>query len=62
MAFCGVYKKTQMSWLSDCGVSFLISIPLELLISLILTVLYKISLRYKLKFIYNIVLFFYSLG
>ena len=62
IAFCGVYKQTQMSWLTDCGVSFLVSIPLELSISFILTVLYTISIRYHLRFVYKIVLFFYNIG
>ena len=62
VAFCSVYKKTQYSWLADCGISFLLTIPFELVSSLLITVFYNISLTYKLKFIYSIVMFFYSLG
>ena len=62
VAFCAVYKKTQYSWLTDCGVSFLLTIPFELASSFLMAVFYNISLTYKLKFIYSIVMFFYSLG
>jgi hypothetical protein len=62
VAFCAVYKKTQYSWLADCGVSILLTIPFELASSFIMAVFYNISLTYKLKFIYSIVMFFYSLG
>jgi hypothetical protein len=62
VAFCTVYKKTQYSWLADCGVSFLLTIPFELASSFLIAVFYNISLTYKLKFIYSIVMFFYSLG
>lgn len=47
MAFCAVYRGTQMSWLADCGVSFLLTIPFELLSSFLLSVFYRISLTYK---------------
>ena len=62
VAFCSVYKKTQYSWLTDCGVSFLVTIPIEFISSFLIAVFYNISLTYKLKFIYSIVMFFYSLG
>ena len=62
VAFCSVYKNTQISWLADCGVSFLATIPVELATSFLIAVFYQISLIYKLKFIYSIVMFFYSLG
>ena len=62
VAFCSVYKKTQYSWLADCGVSFLVTIPIEFISSFLIAVFYNISLTYKLKFIYSIVMFFYSLG
>jgi hypothetical protein len=62
IAFCSVYKKTQFSWLADCGVSFLMTIPIGSGTSFLMTVFYNISLTYKLKFIYSIVMFFYSLG
>jgi hypothetical protein len=61
-AFCEVYKKTQISWLSDSGVSFLISIPIEFGSALLMSIFYYISIRYKKKCIYNTVMFFYSLA
>jgi len=62
IVFCEIYKETQMSWLADSGMSFLISIPLELLSSFVMAVFYYISIRFDLKFIYNIVMFFYQQG
>ena len=61
IAFCEVYMETQISWLADSGVSFLIAIPIEICSSLLMAVFYYISIRYKNKCIYCIVMFFYSL-
>ena len=60
-AFCEVYKNTQISWINDFFVSLLISIATEIFLSWILSILYIISIRYQVKFIYKIVLFFYNL-
>ena len=60
-AFYEVYKDTQLSWLYDSFISFLLSFPLELLISFIISLLYISALRIKNKFIYNIALFLYRL-
>ena len=62
IVFCEIYKETQMSWLADSGMSFLISIPLEFLSSFVMALFYYISIRFDLKFIYNIVMFFYQQG
>ena len=61
-AFCEVYKNTQTSWLSDSLISFLFSFPVELSLSFFYAVLYVISIKYKFKTMYNIVLFGYGLG
>ena len=61
-AFCEVYKATQMSWLSDSILSFIISIPIEFLFSLIIAIMYIISIKKKLKWLYNIAMFMYNLG
>ena len=61
-AFCEVFKKIQVSWLYDSLISFLISIPIELFISFIYTLMYIISIKYQFKVLYNIVLFLYGLG
>ena len=60
-AFCEVYKDTQLSWLYDSFISFLLSFPLELLISFIISLLYISALKIKNIFIYNIALFLYKL-
>ena len=60
-AFCEVYNKTQMSWLLDSLISFLTSIGIDIFVSLILAIFYIVSLRYKLKLVYKIVIFFYNL-
>ena len=60
-AFCEVYKMTQLSWLSDFFVSFLISSFYEFILAWTLTLLYLFSKRNKLKFLYTIVLFVYKL-
>ena len=61
-AFCSVYKNTQISWLSDSIVSFIIISLAEVVMSFILAILYTISIKYKNKTVYNIVLFIYDLG
>ena len=60
-AFCEVYKKTQKSWIIDFFTSFIISFTCEIFGAFIISILYILSLRYRLKFIYRIVIFFYSL-
>ena len=61
-AFCEVYKETQLSWLYDSFISFLFSILLELLISFFISLIYVDSIRMKIQFLYNIILFLYRLG
>jgi hypothetical protein len=61
-AFCEVYKSTQNSWLYDSFCSLLLSIPLELLISFIISLLYISSIRIRIKCVYDIAMFSYKLG
>ena len=61
-AFCEVYKNTQVSWISDSLVSFLMSILVEIGMSFLVASFYMISITYRLKSLYSIVMFFYSLG
>ena len=61
-AFCEVYKNTQISWITDSFVSFLMSILFELFMSFLCAVLYKLSIKYKFRTLYIVVLFFYELG
>ena len=60
-AFCEVYKETQISWLTDFFSSFLISLISEISGALIIAIFYILSIRYKLKFLYSIALFFYNM-
>ena len=59
-AFCEVYKKTQVSWIIDFLTSYLLSILTEIFLTWILTLFYIVSIRYKIKFVYTIVLFIYN--
>jgi hypothetical protein len=61
-AFCEVYKNTQISWLSDSFVSFLMSFFVELFLSFLVATFYMISIKYKFRSLYNITMFLYSLG
>ena len=58
IAFCEIYYYTQKHWIIDSLSSVIIQILTELLGSLILTILYRISLKCKWKILYKIVLFF----
>ena len=60
-AFCEVYKKTQSAWLYDFFISFLISFSTEIIVSFIIALFYFLSIRYKIRFVYNIALFLYNL-
>ena len=60
-AFCEVYKMTQISWLLDFLSSIIISFISGIIESFIIAISYLISLKYKVKFLYNISLFFYSI-
>ena len=60
-AFCEVYNKTQNSWLYDFFISFLISLLTNIIVCCIIAIFYILSIRYKIKCIYNIVLFLYNL-
>ena len=61
-AFCEVYKNTQISWISDSFVSFLMSILFEIAMSFLVASFYMISIKYRFKSLYSIVMFFYNLG
>ena len=60
-AFCEVYKKTQGSWLYDFFTGFIISFAAEFGCCFLITIGYLISVRYKIKFVYNLTIFFYNL-
>ena len=60
-AFCEVYRDTQMSLLYDSFISFILSIPLELLISFFVSLIYIAAIKLQMQFLYNIALFSYRL-
>ena len=56
-AFCTVFKYTQISLIKDSIISFILALPTSFLLSLVLSILYKISLKYKCEALYKIILF-----
>ena len=62
MAFCAVYKGTQLSWLCDSLTSILISNLLDFLIAFAIAGVYTASVTYKIEFLYKICLFIYDFG
>ena len=62
IAFCEVYKETQIDWIIDSTLSSFLSLLEEFLISFIITIFYKISIKYKSKILYKMVLFIYDFG
>ena len=61
-AFCEVYPNTQVSWLCDSFVSFLIGFPIEFFLAFFIAVLYKLSLKKNFKLLYKFAIGLYSLS
>ena len=61
-AFCEVYSETQISWIFDSLVSFILSFPMEFFYAFLIAIFYIISIKLKIKILYRIVMVFYSLG
>ena len=61
-AFCDVYKNTQISWIIDSFVSFILSFPMEFLYAFLIAIFYKISISVQIKWLYKLIMVFYSLG
>ena len=61
-AFCEVYKYTQVSWILDSVVSLFLSIITEFITSFFNSIIYIISIQYKIKPLYKFAIFFYGLG
>ena len=57
--FCIVYQRTQFDWLFDSLISILLSILFKLLLAFFVSILYIISLKYKSKLLFKIALFLY---
>ena len=60
-AFCSVYQKTQVSWLYDFFISFLISFAVEIAFALLIAIVYIISIRYKLNLLYKVIILIYNI-
>ena len=60
IAFCHVYKKTQVNWLLNSILSFVISSLIAISLSFLLSIIYKISTKNKCKFLYRISIFLYN--
>ena len=60
-AFCQVYRSTQISWLLDCLSSYAISMAITLVASFLFAMIYKISIKCRMKTLYKIIIFLYSL-
>ena len=61
IAFCAVYKGTQMSWLVDSFVSLLFSAVVECIIVFFATTIYINGLRYKIEILFNIAVLIYKI-
>ena len=61
-AFCEVYKKTQISWIIDSFISFILSFPIEFFNAFIISLLYIISIKANIRCLYKVSMVFYSLG
>ena len=61
-AFCAIYKSTQISWLSDSFVSFVMSNLFELLVGLIISILYTSGIKNQIKLMHTISVFIYDIG
>ena len=62
VAFCQVYKETQLSWLFDSFLSILSRTLIEFLLSFGLAKLYVVAIRGEVHCLYRIVMFLYNLG
>jgi len=58
--FCHVYESTQISWIIDSVTSFGMSIIYLIVLSIISCILYKLSIYFKSKVLYRIIMFSYS--
>ena len=57
--FCIIYKETQINWLLDSLISYIFSSIFKIILSFFIAIIYLFSLKYKLKYLYNIAMLFY---
>jgi hypothetical protein len=60
--FCQIYQNTQLSWLLDSILSYVLSILFTLVLSFLCTIFYKISLNNKRRILYRILIFIYNIN
>ena len=60
IAFCHVYKNTQISWLLDSVSSYILSFLITICLSFIFSLLYKLSIKYKIKKLYKVMIICYD--
>ena len=59
-AFCQIYHSTQISWLLDSISSYWISLLISFSLSLVCSIFYIISIKYRSNKLYKIVIFIYE--
>ena len=57
--FCFVYNKTQISWLIDTFVSIFVRIIIDLGVNMILSLLYKLSVKFKINCLFSVINCYY---
>ena len=62
IAFCHVYKATQLSWLVDSLISILIRAIIEVILSFGLAYLYRMAISGESHCLYKFVMFLYNFG
>ena len=60
IAFCQVYRSTQMSWLLDSISSYCISLAITVSLSLVCSIVYIVSIKCQSSKLYKIVVFIYE--
>ena len=60
--FCHIYQKTQLSWLLDSILSYVLSILFTLVLSFLCAIFYKIALRNKTRLLYRILILIYNIN
>ena len=59
-AFCAVYQETQVSWILNAIVSFIVSVIIECILAFFNAILYDSALKYKIEFLFKISIFVYK--
>ena len=54
-AFCQIYKNTQVSWILDCLVSYIMSLGITIGFSIVFAFFYKIAVIYKISLLYKLI-------